>query len=179
MHTLSRLLLVLGTCCLPTGAALAAVSGQIEARLVILSGCEVSRGAAEQTLAGDGATLDFGSQGPTWTAPLNTRLSSNRDNLAVNCGSTPNSPTQFTVSIDGGAHGDGSTRYLSNGTLNIPYHLSVDAAGKDRYPVGQQRTLAADTGSTMPIPVYGAVVATTRALPAGVYSDHVTVTLDW
>ncbi|MCF5398478.1 fimbrial major subunit CsuA/B family protein, partial [Pseudomonas syringae] len=31
----------------------------------------------------------------------------------------------------------------------------------------------------VPIPVFGSVVANTRALPAGIYTDTLTVTLDW
>lgn len=178
MHSICRLLLTLGACLL-SDHAFAAVAGQIEARLVITAGCQVSQGTAQAGVNGSAASLDFGSQGPTWSGPLSSRLSSSNGNLAVACSSPASNPTQFTVTIDGGTQGDGSVRYLSNGSQRIPYHLSVDEAGNDRYPVGQQRTLAAGTGTSMPIPIHGAILANTRALPAGTYRDTVTITLNW
>ncbi|KAF1032195.1 MAG: hypothetical protein GAK37_00545 [Pseudomonas sp.] len=68
MHTVLRLLLALGICCLPLGAAQAVVSGQIEARLVISSACQVTRSANPP------------------------------DRLAVNCGPSATSARQFIVS---------------------------------------------------------------------------------
>ncbi|QXI30360.1 Csu type fimbrial protein [Pseudomonas vanderleydeniana] len=178
MHFIPRFLLGLGACLLADNA-FAAVVGQIEARLVITAGCQVSQGAAQVGASGSAASLDFGSQGPTWGGPLNTRLNSSNGNLAVACSSPVSNPTQFTVTIDGGTQGDGSVRYLSNGSQRIPYHLSVDEAGTDRYPIGQQRTFATGTGTSMPIPIHGAILANTRALPAGTYRDTVTITLNW
>lgn len=175
MHSIHQLLLTLGTCCLLTDNALAAVAGQIEARLVIISGCQVSQGVSNRGTS----SLDFGSQGPIWSAPLISRLRSNKGDLAVACSSSSSNPTQFTVTIDGGTQGNGSTRYLSNGSQRIPYDLSVDEAGNDHYPIGQQRTFNASTGAWMPIPIYGALQSNTRAMPAGVYRDTVTVTLNW
>jgi len=179
MRPFNRVLMTLGTLCLLADSARAAVSGQIQVQLVINAGCEVSLGGQGGGGASELAQLDFGSRGPTWAVPLNTQLRSHTGDLAVTCASAAQHPTQFTVTLDGGAHGDGTTRYLSNGTRTLPYQLSVDEAGKDHYPVGQQRQFTADTGTQVAIPVYGAVVANTRALPAGTYSDTLTVRLDW
>ncbi|MFJ3486431.1 spore coat U domain-containing protein [Pseudomonas sp. NPDC090202] len=151
-----------------------AITGHIDARLIITAACEVSAGGGE--LPGSLGELDFGNQGPTWNAPLSSRLSSGDGALNVTCNP---SVKGFTVTIDGGTHGDGSIRRLSNGRQTIPYRLSVDAAGLDTYSIGQQRTFAVSDGTQRPIPVYGVVVANTSALPAGVYSDTLTVTLDW
>lgn len=87
--------------------------------------------------------------------------------------------TGFTVTIDGGLNGDGSTRRLSNGRQTIAYRLFLDASGSDSYSIGQQHNFAVTSGAQVPIPVFGSVVANTRALPAGVYTDTLTVTLDW
>ncbi len=178
MKHLKRAGTVLGLVCLLVNTAQAAVSGQIQAQLIISAGCQV-------TSAGGGGTgnnpglLDFGSQGPTWTAPLNAQMHSSNGNLAVTCGASSSGPTSFTVSIDGGTHGDGTARYLSNGSRSVPYRLTVDAAGTDNYRIGQQHTFAAGSGTQIAIPVYGAVLANKGALPAGTYSDTLTVTLDW
>ncbi|KAF1032197.1 MAG: hypothetical protein GAK37_00547 [Pseudomonas sp.] len=156
------------------GSAEAVMTGSIEARLVIMASCEVSSGGTPTV--GNIGQLNFGSQGPTWTRPLNANVEGSGGSLQVAC-NTPASG--FTVSIDGGVNGDGTTRRLSNGRQTIAYHLSTDAAGTDTYRIGQQRNFAIDNGEQTPIPVYGVVVANTSALPAGTYRDTLTVTLDW
>lgn len=52
-------------------------------------------------------------------------------------------------------------------------------SGSQRYSIGQQHNFAVTSGAQIPIPVFGTVVANTRAVPAGVYTDTLTVTLDW
>jgi len=55
----------------------------------------------------------------------------------------------------------------------------ADPRGRIPYTIGQQRSFVAANGTQMTIPVWGAVVANTTALPAGTYTDTLTVTLDW
>jgi spore coat protein U-like protein len=174
MNVITHAALALGSMLLMADSAQAVMTGQIQAWLVITAACEVNTSSA--TLPGNVGQLDFGSQGPTWTRSLAADLSSNGSALRVTCNS---SVKGFTVTIDGGTHGDGATRRLSNGRQTIPYQLTVDAAGTQSYSIGQQRNFAVSDGAQRPIPVYGAVVANTSALPAGTYSDTLTVTLDW
>lgn len=159
-----------------TEDAQAAVSGQIHARLTILSGCEVSHDGGSGSPVGEFGTLDFGRQGPTWSAPIKASLGENGSKLNVACNP---SVTGFTVTIDGGAHGDGTTRRLSNGSQTLPYQLFLDASENQSYSIGQQQNFAVTSGAQVPIPVFGSVVANSRAVPAGVYTDTLTVTLDW
>lgn len=166
-----------GTLALLADDAHAAVSGQIHARLILIAGCEVTNTGTPESPASDLGKLDFGLQGPTWNAPIRASLdsdSSGKLNVACNP-----SVTGFTVTIDGGAHGDGTTRRLSNGRQTIPYQLFLDASGNRTYSIGQQHNFAVTSGAQIPIPVFGTVVANTRAVPAGVYTDTLTVTLDW
>ncbi|WP_150768403.1 spore coat U domain-containing protein [Pseudomonas fluorescens] len=166
-----------GTLVLSSGIAQAAVSGQIQARLTLIAGCEVSNAASPGVPLSEFGTLDFGQQGPTWNNPIRASLSdeaSGKLNVACNP-----SVTGFTVTIDGGSHGDGTTRRLSNGSQTIAYQLFLDASGNQRYSIGQHHNFAVTSGAQIPIPVFGSVVANTRALPAGVYTDTLTVTLDW
>ncbi|NWB26202.1 Csu type fimbrial protein [Pseudomonas gingeri] len=174
MKYLNRAVSVFGPLLLLAGGAEAVVTGTIQARLVILPACEVNTGVA--SMPSNLGQLDFGSSGPTWTRPLNANIQSSGGALQVTCNA---SVSGFTVTIDGGVNGDGTTRRLSNGHQTIPYRLTVDAAGTDSYSIGQQRNFAVSTGTQRPIPVYGAVVANTNALPAGTYRDTLTVTLDW
>jgi spore coat protein U-like protein len=169
--------LVVSALTLMADDANAAISGQIHARLIIIAGCEVTNGASAGSPVSDFGTLDFGQQGPTWANPIKASLSdegSGKLNVACNP-----SVTGFTVTIDGGAHGDGTTRRLSNGNQTLPYQLFLDASGNQSYSIGQQHNFAVTSGAQVPIPVFGSVVANTRAVPAGVYTDTLTVTLDW
>ncbi|PKA68358.1 spore coat protein U-like protein [Pseudomonas baetica] len=166
-----------GTLLLLADEAQAAVSGQINARLILIAGCEVTNASDPSGPVSDLGKLDFGRQGPTWDAPIKASLdgdSSGKLNVACNP-----SVTGFTVTIDGGAHGDGTTRRLSNGRQTLPYQLFLDASGNQSYSIGQQHNFAVTSGAQIPIPVFGSVVANTRAVPAGVYTDTLTVTLDW
>lgn len=156
-------------------AAVNGVSGQIQARLVITAGCEV-QSAGSTAATGSPGALDFGDQGPTWTAPIGANVASGGSALQVACNPTV---TGFSVTIDGGANGDGTTRRLSNGSRTIPYQLYQNAAGTERYSIGEQKTFAVSSGGQIPIPIFGAVVANTRALPAGIYRDTLRVTLNW
>lgn len=175
----SWVVMTLGTALLLAEEVQAAISGQIDVRLILIASCEVINGATNSTGSpiSDFGLLDFGSQGPTWTNPINANLSDGGNGkLEVSCNP---SVTGFTVTIDGGAHGDGTTRRLSNGTQTIPYRLFLDASGGDSYSIGQQRNFAVTSGAQIPIPVFGSVVVNTSAVPAGVYTDTLTVTLDW
>ncbi|MGZ0783138.1 SCPU domain-containing protein [Pseudomonas sp. TKO26] len=172
-------IIALGSLCLLVDDAQAAISGQIQARLVIQASCQVSS-AGNDPAAGpvsDSGLLDFGRQGPTWVNPIKASLSDSAEGrLQVACNP---SVTGFTVTINGGLNGDGTTRRLSNGRQTIPYRLFVDASGSDSYSIDQQRNFAVSSGRRIPIPVFGSVVANTRAVPAGVYTDTLTITLDW
>ncbi|WP_395606716.1 spore coat protein U domain-containing protein [Pseudomonas sp. B22129] len=168
-----------GLLLLADDAQAAAVSGQIHARLVITASCEVSKGSDSAPVSPNGGTalLDFGSQGPTWNNTLGAGISDgDKAPLAVSCNPSVSS---FTVTIDGGTNGDGTTRRLSNGRQTIPYRLSADPQGRSSYSIGQQRNFVVARGTQIPIPVFGSVVANTSALPAGIYTDTLTVTLDW
>ena len=173
-------LVAMGGLLLLADDAQAAVSGQIHARLVITASCEVSKGVESTPVSPTTGTamLDFGSQGPTWNSALGAGVT-NGDKAPLSVSCNPSVVSSFTVTIDGGAHGDGTTRRLSNGRQTIPYRLSADPLGRSAYSIGQQRNFVVTRGTQIPIPVFGSVVANTRALPAGIYTDTLTVTLDW
>jgi spore coat protein U-like protein len=165
---------------LAQAAQAASVDGQIHARLVIIASCEVSKGmeTAPVTPEGGAARLDFGQQGPTWNDTLGAAIS-DTDKAPVSVSCNPSVVSSFTVTIDGGTNGDGTTRRLSNGRHTIPYRLWADPLGRSGYSIGQQHNFVVTHGTQVPIPVFGTVVANTRALPAGIYTDTLTVTLDW
>ncbi|TDF81517.1 spore coat U domain-containing protein [Pseudomonas sp. H9] len=172
------LLLSIGPLLLVSPDALAGVSGHIQARLVISAACQISGDPGNALDHAGSGVLDFGSQGPSWSRPLRSHLDEEGEagSLQVRCNP---SVRAFTVSINGGANGDGANRRLSNGRELIPYQLSADPSGNARYGIGQQRNFSINSAAQIPIPIYGAVVAHPQALPAGIYRDTLMVTLDW
>ncbi|CAI8708100.1 MULTISPECIES: Csu type fimbrial protein [Pseudomonas] len=171
------LLLSVGPLLLISHDAFAAMSGHIQAQLVISSACQISAGPGALQTPG-GGVLDFGRQAPSWTSPLHSGIenSTGDGSLHVRCNPQVRA---FTVSINGGTNGDGATRRLSNGRELIPYELSADPSGRARYAIGQTRNFSVSSAAQIPIPIYGAVVAHPKALPAGIYRDTLMVTLDW
>lgn len=177
MQTSRILLLSLGPLLLSTSVH-GAVSGHIQARLVITSACQISNDPSATSSAAGGGVLDFGQQGPLWNQTLRAAIDdpAGAGNLQISCNPQVRA---FTVSINGGANPDGATRRLSNGGVLIPYQLSTDPAGRSNYGIGQQLNFTVSSAQQIPIPIYGVVVANPKALPAGVYRDTLTVTLDW
>lgn len=156
----------------------AAVSGHIQARLVISAACQISNSPAGASVGGGLGLLDFGSQGPTWTRPISANLDESAGNGSFQVSCNP-SVRAFTVSINGGSNNAGGVRRLSNGSELIPYQLAADPNGSARYEIGQQRNFSISSAAQIPIPIYGAVVAQPKALSAGIYRDTLMVTLDW
>lgn len=176
MQTTRILLLSLGPLLL-SSTVNGAISGHIQARLVITSACQISSQQPEAAPASAGGVLDFGQQGPLWNQPLRAELDEpGGSNVQVSCNP---SVRAFTVSINGGSNPDGATRRLSNGGVLIPYQLSTDPAGRSSYGIGQQLNFSVSSAAQIPIPIYGVVVANPKTLPAGVYRDTLMVTLDW
>ncbi|OAI86390.1 Csu type fimbrial protein [Pseudomonas putida] len=178
MHASRILLLGLGPLLL-SPAAHGAISGHIEARLVLTSACQISSDPTSTAPASAaGGVLDFGQQGPLWNQTLRAAIDEpgGSGNLQISCNPQVRA---FTVTINGGANPDGATRRLSNGGVLIPYQLSTDPDGRSNYGIGQQLNFTVSSAQQIPIPIYGVVVANPKALPAGVYRDTLTVTLDW
>lgn len=177
MQTSRILLLSLGPLLLSTSVQ-GAMSGHIQARLVITSACQISSEPSPTAPAAGGGVLDFGQQGPLWNQTLRAALDEpgGAGNLQVSCNPQVRA---FSVTINGGTNPAGTTRRLSNGGVLIPYQLSTDPAGRTSYGIGQQLSFSVSSAAQIPIPIYGVVVANPQALPAGVYRDTLTVTLDW
>lgn len=178
MNRTSFLLLTLGPLLLPSAVVHGTTTGFIEARLVISAACQISSDPQQPATLGNPGVMDFGARGPSWDQPLQGRVdeAGAEGGLQISC--TP-SVRAFSVRINGGQNGGDGVRRLSNGRELIPYQLAVDPNGNNRYGVGQARTFTISSTRQIPIPIYGVVVAQPRALPAGLYRDTLSVTLDW
>ncbi|MDR6713647.1 spore coat protein U-like protein [Pseudomonas hunanensis] len=177
MNRTSILLLSLGPLLLPSSLAHGTSSGFIEARLVISAACQISSDQQPATLGNPGV-MDFGARGPSWDQPLLGQVDEAVGDGGLQISCTP-SVRAFSVRINAGQNGSDGVRRLSNGRELIPYQLAVDPNGNSRYAVGQARNFTVSSTQQIPIPIYGVVIAQPRALPAGLYVDTLSVTLDW
>lgn len=178
MNRTSILLLSLGPLLLPAGTAHGTTTGFIQARLVISAACQIISGDQPPATLGNPGMMDFGERGPSWDQPLRSQVDelSGEGSLQISC--TPQ-VRAFNVRINGGLNGSDGVRRLSNGRETIPYQLAVDPGGNSHYGIGQARAFTISSTEQIPIPIYGVVVAQPRALPAGLYRDTLSVTLDW
>ena len=166
-----------GTLMLLAQLAQAAVSGQIQARLTLIAGCEVTNGTGPDSPVSDFGSLDFGQQGPTWNNPIKASLSDDaRGKLNVACNPAV---TGFTVTIDGGTHGDGNTRRLSNGTQTIPYRLYQDAARRIPLAVDVPMSGRVPDSGSVDLPLYARIEPLAEIPRVSRYSDLVKVTVSW
>ncbi|MDZ3990869.1 spore coat U domain-containing protein [Pseudomonas sp. Teo4] len=178
MNRTSILLLSLGQLLLPSGIAHGTTTGFIQARLVISAACQISSGSEQPASLANPGVMDFGARGPNWDQPLRSQVDkvAGEGGLQISC--TPE-VRAFNVRINGGLNGSDGVRRLSNGRQTIAYQLALDPGGNSHYGIGQAHAFIVSSTRQVPIPIYGVVVAQSRALPAGLYRDTLRVTLDW
>jgi spore coat protein U-like protein len=82
------------------------------------------------------------------------------------------------LTLDAGQHAAGQQRRMSNGTAFLPYTVSLTSAGNT--PVLPNAEIGIALGATpQPLPLQASIVLTGVAVPAGLYTDTVQVTLAW
>jgi len=162
------------------------ITGQVNAQLVLTSGCSIDSGGGSATTGTNFGTLNFGTQPAGFTGKLNAQLAGAGSGGAtqVTCSSDVQA---ITVTIDGGQHasrgsanGVGS-RAMSNGTDYVPYELYADAGASTGYVAGTATNVPIPTpGQPFDLPIYGLVDKTSAvALSTGTYTDTLNVTLGW
>jgi spore coat protein U-like protein len=152
----------------------AAITGQVDVKLNVSSGCTVDNSSENGGINKFG-TLDFGKTASTWENILTAEVasSSNGGDITVTCDS---GVSGFNVSVDGGEKGD---RQLSNGTDNVPYNVYQDAARSKLYEINTPVAFATSGTAASPvkIPLYGAVPKNTNPVSQGDYKDTLLVTV--
>lgn len=158
---------------LPLSQSQAAISGQVQAKLNISSGCELNTAISGN--ANDFGTLDFGNSSPTWTKLLTAELSTGAGVLEVTCDPGVSS---FTVSIDGGLNGD---RKLAFGSDSVAYDVYQDKDHTQAFTANTPVTYSVpSSGNTkVSVPVYGVIQPNATAKPAGLYTDTLTMTVNF
>jgi spore coat protein U-like protein len=104
-----------------------------------------------------GGTLAFGNLDPT-NAVAKTASSIG---VTITC----TNDTDFTLSGNAGDNAVGSQKYLTNGTSDIPYSVTIPASGTG-------------TGSALPVSIAGAIAAGSyTTATAGSYTDTIELTV--
>lgn len=133
-------------------------SSEFNVRITIKESCNIS--------TADGSELDFG------TIDRSSKDANANNNLAVTC----TQGTPYRVALQ-------SPRLMINTKINnlsIPYMLYQDANQSKPFGYDIQDAYSnTGTGNTQKIPVWGQVKQTDTNVPAGQYSDKVTVAISY
>ncbi|WP_332604303.1 Csu type fimbrial protein [Acinetobacter sp. ESBL14] len=156
----------------------AAVTGQVDVKLNVSTGCSVGGSTTEGSMNKFG-TLDFGKTSGTWTNVLTAEVASSATGgeLEVTCDGTD--PVDFTVSIDGGERSDRSLKNTVADDL-VSYNVYRDAARSNLYAVNQPQAFTAVGGQATPVPIFGAIAPNAGTAKAqGDYKDTLLVTVNF
>lgn len=183
----AALVLAAGMLAWPTVAG--TLTGTLQSQIQLTAGCVIA-GSSGNAAGVNFGLLDFGTKPSTFTGIVNATASG---------GEGVSGPTQIVCSPDvlgisiqvgpgsyagqGGSIGAGN-RAMRNGSTAayIPYDVFRDAGHSQAYPTG-----AAVTGITVPangvafaLPIYGQInKSDPSALPAGMYTDTLQITLTY
>lgn len=168
--------------------AAGSMSGQLNAQMVLQSGCIISGAPGAGTSGINMGTLDFGTQPSTFTGVLTATASGGAGGpgaTQITC-----SPDVLAMNITVGAGnnaGQGASvgtgsRAMKFGTSYLPYEVYSDSAMTTAYPtaVTSLGVVLPGTGAPIGLPVFGRVNKTTvNAITPGTYTDLLQVTLSW
>jgi len=158
--------------------AQAAVTGQVDVKLNVSTGCTVEGSTVTGNMNQFG-TLDFGKTSGTWTNVLTGQVASTATggHLAVECDGA--NPVDFTVAIDGGQRADRSLKHTTAADL-VNYNVYRDAARTNPYVINTAQTFTAAAGVAQEVPIFGAIAANNGTAKAqGDYTDTLLVTVNF
>lgn len=142
----------------------------------ITAGCLVNNTPPEAGLnLGILGHLNFGTVS-TLTHTVQTASLVASGNVSIRC--TPN--LALTMRIDGGFNQNAGNRYLKHGAGDavLRYNLFSDAAYQHIISIDVPVGIDTSSGDEISLPIYGQLTVP-AGRPSGVYTDHLTVTLEW
>lgn len=156
------------------GSASSMVAGLV---LVFAASAEAATATATLTVTAtvqngcsiDNSSLSFG----TYTAGQTSNLDGQGTIRVRNCLNS-----QVTITLDGGSSGDVNNRQLASGANRLNYQLYKDPGRTQIWGNGQNAASMQILQDPANIPVYGRIAAG-QSVPAGTYSDTVTITLNF
>lgn len=176
IFTKLTLTVLLGTGYIAT--AQAAVTGQVDVKLNVSTGCSVE-GSEVAGAMNQFGTLDFGKTSGTWNNVLTAQVASEGtgNHLSVKCDSTD--PVAFTVAIDGGQRADRSLKHTTAADV-VSYNVYRDASRTNLYAINTPQAFTAASGESQEVPIFGAIAANSGTAKAqGDYTDTLLVTVNF
>ncbi|MCW2365144.1 spore coat protein U-like protein [Sphingobium sp. B11D3B] len=157
--------------------ATAETTAQFQVAATITAGCLVS-GLGGSGSASAVGLLDFG-EDSTFSMATHTASLGGSQSITLRC--TPGA--NVTMSIDGGHHAAAGSRHLQlggNNAARIAYVVCSDATCNQPVAIGAGTAMVVTSGNSndVHLPVYGRLMLP-GGLPAGDYTDTLTVTLQW
>lgn len=153
--------------------AAGSISGILNVKLIIGSGCVVAGGSTSGS-TNDFGTIDFGTHSALSSIiTAQSAAAGGGSNIQLNC----TLALPYNVSLDGGANYSASSRHMANGATQVQYQLYQDSARLIPWPVSTG-VPGLGTGAATNFIVYGTVP--NQASPAaGTYTDIVNATVTW
>ncbi|WP_332819839.1 Csu type fimbrial protein [Sphingopyxis sp.] len=155
----------------------AETTAEFDVSATVTSGCLVD-GLGDSGHAGNIGTLDFGTDS---TFSIATHSASSASNQIIRLRCTPG--IALAMSVDGGDHAAAGARHLQLGSdsgARIAYAVCSDAGCTLPITIGGSTSVSITPANSddVRLPLF-ATLTLPGALPPGVYSDTLTVTLAW
>ena len=172
------------SCCMLAGLGLAlasqaqaaTVTGNITSTLTLIAACQVNGSSGTSGL--NFGALNFGTQDALFTTANAQVLGGGGGAMSILC----SAGTVPVVKVRAGLHdgqSSGGTRALADGAGNfVPYDLYTDSGRTTLLAIDGTITLPTSTGVAQTVNLYGKAVGK-AGLPAGVYSDTISVELSF
>ena len=172
------------SCCMLAGLGLAlasqaqaaTVTGSINSTLTLISACQVNDSSGTSGL--NFGALNFGTQDALFVTANAQVLGGGGGAMSILC----SAGTVPVVKVRAGLHdgqSSGGTRALADGSGNfVPYDLYTDTGRTTLLAIDGTITLPTSTGVAQTVNLYGKAVGK-AGLPAGVYSDTISVELSF
>ena len=172
------------SCCMLAGLGLAlasqaqaaTVTGSINSTLTLISACQVNGSSGTSGL--NFGALNFGTQDALFVTANAQVLGGGGGAMSILC----SAGTVPVIKVRAGLHdgqSSGGTRALADGAGNfVPYDLYTDTGRTTLLAIDGTITLPTSTGVAQTVNLYGKAVGK-AGLPAGVYSDTISVELSF
>lgn len=161
---------------LASQAQAATVTGSISSTLTLTAACQVNGTSGTSGL--NFGALNFGTQDALFVTANAQVLGGGGGAMSILC----SAGTVPVIKVRAGLHdgqSSGGTRALADGSGNfVPYDLYTDAGRTALLAVDDTITLPTSTGTAQTVNLYGKAVGK-PGLPAGVYSDTISVELSF
>ncbi|GLO09926.1 protein CsuA [Pseudomonas putida] len=161
---------------LASQAQAATVTGSINSTLTLISACQVNGSSGTSGL--NFGALNFGTQDALFVTANAQVLGGGGGAMSILC----SAGTVPAIKVRAGLHdgqSSGGTRALADGSGNfVPYDLYTDTGRTTLLAIDGTITLPTSTGVAQTVNLYGKAVGK-AGLPAGVYSDTISVELSF